>query len=195
MTGGALTALIIIVVLAIAAGFLVLFIALAVIYNKLVRLKNTADQAWSDVEVQLQRRHDLIPNLVETVKGYMTHERETLEAVTKARQMALTVTDDVLKRAQAENMLTQTLRSLFAVAENYPQLKANENFLDLQQKLSEIEEQIQLARRYYNAVVRDLNNAIEMFPSNIVAKLFHFEKREFFELTEPEAEKVPEVKF
>ncbi|HDG67831.1 MAG TPA: LemA family protein [candidate division Zixibacteria bacterium] len=193
--GGTLTALIVLIVLAVAAAILVFLVALVIIYNKLVRLRNTAEQAWSDVEVQLQRRHDLIPNLVETVKGYMTHERETLEAVTKARQMAVQVTGDVAKRAEAENMLTQTLRSLFAVAENYPQLKANENFLDLQQKLAEIEEQIQLARRYYNAVVRDLNNAIDMFPSNIVAKIFHFQHREYFELTEPEAEEAPEVKF
>ncbi len=193
--GGTLTALIVLIVLAVGAGLVVLLIAFVVIYNKLVRLKNTADQAWSDVEVQLQRRHDLIPNLVETVKGYMTHERETLEAVTKARQMAVSVTGDVAKRAEAENMLTQTLRSLFAVAENYPQLKANENFLQLQEKLAEIEEQIQLARRYYNAVVRDLNNAIDMFPSNMVAKMFHFQRREYFELIEPEAEKAPEVKF
>ena len=193
--GGTSTALIVLIVLVIAAAILVFLVALIIIYNKLVRLRNTAEQAWSDVEVQLQRRHDLIPNLVETVKGYMTHERETLEAVTKARQMAVQVTGDVAKRAEAENMLTQTLRSLFAVAENYPQLKANENFLDLQQKLAEIEEQIQLARRYYNAVVRDLNNAIDMFPSNIVAKIFHFQHREYFELTEPEAEEAPEVKF
>jgi len=193
--GGTLTALIVLIVLAVAVAILVFLVALVIIYNKLVRLRNTAEQAWSDVEVQLQRRHDLIPNLVETVKGYMTHERETLEAVTKARQMAVQVTGDVAKRAEAENMLTQTLRSLFAVAENYPQLKANENFLDLQQKLAEIEEQIQLARRYYNAVVRDLNNAIDMFPSNIVAKIFHFQHREYFELTEPEAEEAPEVKF
>lgn len=193
--GGTSTGLIVLIVLVIAAAILVFLVALIIIYNKLVRLRNTAEQAWSDVEVQLQRRHDLIPNLVETVKGYMTHERETLEAVTKARQMAVQVTGDVAKRAEAENMLTQTLRSLFAVAENYPQLKANENFLDLQQKLAEIEEQIQLARRYYNAVVRDLNNAIDMFPSNIVAKIFHFQHREYFELTEPEAEEAPEVKF
>ena len=193
--GGTLTALIVLIVLAVAAAILVFLVALVIIYNKLVRLRNTAEQAWSDVEVQLQRRHDLIPNLVETVKGYMTHERETLEAVTKARQMAVQITGDVVKRAEAENMLTQTLRSLFAVAENYPQLKANENFLDLQQKLAEIEEQIQLARRYYNAVVRDLNNTIDMFPSNIVAKIFHFQHREYFELTEPEAEEAPEVKF
>ncbi|MCD6531899.1 LemA family protein, partial [bacterium] len=126
--GGTLTALIVLIVLAVAAAILVFLVALVIIYNKLVRLRNTAEQAWSDVEVQLQRRHDLIPNLVETVKGYMTHERETLEAVTKARQMAVQVTGDVAKRAEAENMLTQTLRSLFAVAENYPQLKANENF-------------------------------------------------------------------
>ncbi len=193
--GGTSTGLIVLIVLVIAAAILVFLVALIIIYNKLVRLRNTAEQAWSDVEVQLQRRHDLIPNLVETVKGYMTHERETLEAVTKARQMAVQVTGDVAKRAEAENMLTQTLRSLFAVAENYPQLKANENFLDLQQKLAEIEEQIQLARRYYNAVVRDLNNTIDMFPSNIVAKIFHFQHREYFELTEPEAEEAPEVKF
>ncbi|RKZ32667.1 LemA family protein [bacterium] len=188
-------ALIVILVLGIIAVVFVLVVALIIIYNRLVRLRNTSEQAWSDVDVQLQRRYDLIPNLVETVKGYASHERETFQAVTEARQQAMNVSDDVVKKAEAENMLTQTLRSLFAVAENYPELKANENFLDLQNQLSEVEEQIQLARRYYNAVVRDLNNATEMFPSNIVANIFHFERKEYFELEEPEARQAPEVKF
>ena len=190
-----LTTLIVLIVLGLLAVFVVIVIALIVIYNKLVRLRNTSEQAWSDVDVQLQRRYDLIPNLVETVKGYAAHEKSTFEAVTKARQQAIQISDDILAKAQAENMLTQTLRQLFAVAEAYPQLKANENFLDLQKQLADIEEKIQLARRYYNAVVRDMNNAIDMFPSNIVANIFHFHHKEYFDLEEPEARKAPEVKF
>jgi len=190
-----LTTLIVLIVLGLLAVFVVIVIALIVIYNKLVRLRNTSEQAWSDVDVQLQRRYDLIPNLVETVKGYAAHEKSTFEAVTKARQQAIQISDDILAKAQAENMLTQTLRQLFAVAEAYPQLKANENFLDLQKQLADIEEKIQLARRYYNAVVRDMNNAIDMFPSNIVANIFHFRHKEYFDLEEPEARKAPEVKF
>ena len=189
------TTLIVPIILGLLAVFVVIVIALIIIYNKLVRLRNTSEQAWSDVDVQLQRRYDLIPNLVETVKGYAAHEKSTFEAVTKARQQAIQISDDILAKAQAENMLTQTLRQLFAVAEAYPQLKANENFLDLQKQLADIEEKIQLARRYYNAVVRDMNNAIDMFPSNIVANIFHFHHKEYFDLEEPEARKAPEVKF
>lgn len=187
--------LIILIILGLLAALVVIVIALIVIYNKLVKLRNTSEQSWSDVDVQLQRRYDLIPNLVEIVKGYAAHEKSTFEAVTKARQQAIQISGDIAAQAQAENMLTKTLRQLFAVAEAYPELKANENFLDLQKQLAEIEEKIQLARRYYNAVARDMNNAVDMFPSNIVAHLFHFEHREYFELEEPEAKKAPKIKF
>jgi len=183
------------IILGLLAALVVIVIALIVIYNKLVKLRNTSEQSWSDVDVQLQRRYDLIPNLVEIVKGYAAHEKSTFEAVTKARQQAIQISGDIAAQAQAENMLTKTLRQLFAVAEAYPELKANENFLDLQKQLAEIEEKIQLARRYYNAVARDMNNAVDMFPSNIVAHLFHFEHREYFELEEPEAKKAPKIKF
>ena len=178
-------------------GLVVVIIGLVIFYyNKLVQLKNRCQQSWSDVDVQLQRRYDLIPNLVETVKGYAAHEKETFEKVTEARQRAINITgDNIAAKAAAENMLTQTLRSLFAVAEAYPDLKANQNFLDLQEQLAKIEEQIQLARRYYNAVARDNNNAVQMFPSNIVANIFRFKLAEYFELEEPEARKAPKVEF
>ena len=190
---GVIVGLIILAVL----GIVVVIIGLVIFYyNRLVGLKNRCEQAWSDVDVQLQRRYDLIPNLVETVKGYASHEKETFEKVTEARQQAMKITgDNLAAKAAAENMLTQTLRSLFAVAEAYPELKANENFLELQDQLSKIEEQIQLARRYYNAVARDNNNAVMMFPSNIVANMFHFKKAEYFDLEEPEARKAPKVEF
>jgi len=156
------------------------------IYNKLVRLRTQATEAWSDIDVQMKRRYDLIPNLIETVKGYMTHERETLEGVTSMRTAAMGATNPA-EQAKAENMLTDTLKSLFAVAENYPDLKANENFMELQRELSDTENKIQASRRFYNANVRDLNIAIETFPSNIFAKMFGFVQREFFELDEAEA--------
>lgn len=183
------------------SGFLiVLVIAAAVIiaavgiYNALIKLRNTSEQSWSDVDVQLKRRYDLVPNLVETVKGYASHEKETFEKVVEARNRAMGAASPEDK-AQAENFLQSTLKSLFALAEAYPELKANQNFIELQTELSEIEEQIQLARRYYNAVVRDLNTKIESVPSNIVANMFGFEKREYFELDSTEERKVPEVDF
>jgi len=164
------------------------------IYNALVRLRVQAENAWSDIDVQLKRRWDLIPNLVETVKGYAGHEKETLEAVIQARNMAMSAKGPEA-RAAAENMLTGTLKTLFAVAEQYPQLRAIESFTQLQGTLSEIEEYIQNARRFYNAVVRDLNTKIAMFPSNLVASMFGFTPREFFELGS-EAERVaPKVSF
>jgi len=163
-------------------------------YNGLIKLRNTSEQAWSDVDVQLKRRHDLIPNLVETVKGYATHEKETFEQVVQARNQAMNASSPEDK-AQAENFLQSTLKSLFALAEAYPDLKANQNFLDLQDELSKIEEQIQLARRYYNAVVRDLNTKIETVPSNIIANMFHFEKKEYFELDSEEERQTPQVSF
>ena len=164
------------------------------IYNALVRLRVQCDTAWSDIDVQLKRRYDLIPNLVETVKGYAGHERQTLEAVIAARSRAMGAVGPAAK-AEAENTLTGTLKSLFAVAEAYPQLRAVENFTMLQKSLAEIEDFIQQARRYYNAVVRDLNTKIEVFPSNLVANIFGFTHREFFELESPAERVVPKVSF
>lgn len=163
----------------------VIVLAAVAIYNKLVRLRTQATEAWSDIDVQMKRRYDLIPNLVETVKGYMTHEKETLEKVTQMRAAAMGATNPH-DQAQAENMLSQTLKSLFAVAESYPDLKANQNFMELQRELTDTENKIQASRRFYNANVRDLNIAIETFPSNIFANIFGFKKKEFFELAENE---------
>jgi LemA protein len=175
----------------------VAFIGLAVvyIYNGLVRLKVQTDNAWADIDVQLKRRHDLIPNVVETVKGYAGHERQTLEAVVNARSKAVSVQGaGPAERGQAEGMLTTALRGLFALAEAYPQLRAAENFAQLQATLGQIEEAIQHSRRYYNAVVRDLNTRVQQFPSNLVAGAFGFGTREFFEIAETERE-TPQVKF
>lgn len=186
--------IILIVVIAIAA--IVVFWVIG-IYNGLVRLRNAMKNAFSQIDVQLKRRHDLIPNLMETVKGYMKHERETLEAVTKARQQAVDVRglDSVADQARVENMLTQTLKSLFAVAENYPDLKANENFLRLQEELATTENKISFARQHYNDSVMTYNNQTEMFPSSVIAGMFNFKPGEFFEV-ETEAERqAPEVKF
>ena len=166
-------------------------------YNRLVRLKNQSEEAWSDIDVQLKRRYDLIPNLVETVKGYATHERELFEKVTQARAAAMGATG-FADKSQAENMLSQTLKSLFAVSENYPNLKADQNFAKLQDELSDTENKIQASRRFYNGNVRDLNTAIEQFPTNMLAGWFKFSKREFFELEEEEktaAKKPVSVKF
>lgn len=164
-----------------------------VIYNGLVKERVKADGAWADIGVQLKRRHDLIPNLVETVKGYAGHEQDTLEAVVAARSAAMSAQGPV-KQAEAENMLTGTLKSLFALSEAYPDLKAADNFKDLQQTLKEMETGIQQARRYYNAVVRDYNTKIAQVPSNIIANAFNFSAREFFEIEEGE-EEVPTVNF
>ncbi len=163
-------------------------------YNSLVRQKNRAQEAWSDIDVQLKRRHNLIPNLIETVKGYASHERATLDSVTAARTQALAATTPA-QHAQAENALSSTLKSLFAVSENYPDLKSNTNFLELQRELSDTENKIQASRRFYNGVVRDFNTAIETVPSNIIASMFGFAKREFFELDDEAERAVPEVKF
>jgi LemA protein len=167
---------------------------LGVMYNSLVGLRVRADSAWSDIDVQLKRRHDLIPNLVETVKGYAGHEKSTFENVTKYRSMAMQATGPA-ERAQAEGQLTMALKSLFAVAENYPQLRASENFSSLQKSLAEIEDNLQNARRYYNAVVRDLNTTIQSFPSNLVAGMFGFHPRAFFELDAAAEREAPAVKF
>jgi len=171
----------------------VLIVAVIFMYNSLIRLKNRVDEAWSDIDVQLKRRYDLIPNLVNTVKGYVAHEKELFEKVTEARSRAMgagTATD----KAQAENMLSDTLKSLFAVAENYPDLKANQNFLELQRELTDTEDKIQASRRFYNGNVRDFNIKIEIFPTNIMAGMMNFTKRDFFEAAEEE-KKVVEVKF
>lgn len=154
-------------------------------YNGFVSLVNRAKEAWSDIEVQMKRRYDLIPNLVETVKGYATHEREAFENVTKARAAAMGASS-MAEHGKAENMLTGALKSLFAVAEAYPDLKANQNFLELQRELSDTENKIQAARRFYNQNVMSLNTGLEQFPGNIVGGMFGFGKREFFELSETE---------
>ena len=165
------------------------------IYNGLVRLNVQAANAWSDIDVQLKRRHDLIPNLVETVKGYASHERNTLEAVVNARNRAVSVESaGPAERGQAEGALTTALRGLFALAESYPQLRAAENFAQLQNTLAQIEDAVQNARRYYNAVVRDLNTRVQQFPSNLIAGMFGFRNREFFEVPDAERE-TPKVKF
>lgn len=164
------------------------------LYNQLVRLRNASESAWSDIEVQLKRRYELIPNLVETVKGFASHERSTLDEVTRARASAMGA-GGVGEKASAEGGLTRALGSLFAVAEAYPELEANENFLSLQSELSGLEDAIQNARRYYNAVVRDLNTRCEAFPSNLVANTFGFGQREYFELSSIEETRAPRVDF
>jgi LemA protein len=165
-----------------------------VAYNRLVALGQRSSEAWSDVDVQLKRRTDLVPNLVETVKGYAAHERGALEAVTRARGATVAAATPE-SRQRAENQLTEALRQLFALAESYPDLKANESFQSLQGSLGEIEEAIQSSRRYYNAVVRDLNTAVDSFPSNTVAAFFRFAKRGYFELERPDDRQVPRVTF
>jgi LemA protein len=162
-------------------------------YNGLIKLKNKTEEAWSDIDVQTKRRYDLIPNLVETVKGYASHESRVFEEVTKARSMAMNAKGPQ-EKAEAENMLAGTLKTLFAVAENYPELKANVNFLDLQKTLTDIEEKIQAARRFYNGNVRDLNTRIQVFPTNMVAGMLGFKAREFFE-AEAAAKENVQVKF
>lgn len=173
----------------------ILYIVLAVItlvaiwlvwaYNRFVSLTNRSEEAWSDIDVQLKRRYDLIPNLVETVKGYVKHEAGTLEKVTEARTKAMGA-QTVAEHAAAENQLAGALKSLFAVSEAYPDLKANANFVELQRELSDTENKIQAARRFYNSVVQELQNAIEMFPTNIIGSTFGFKTREFFQLGENE---------
>jgi len=175
---------------------LILLIVLAVIllwaiaiYNGLIKLKNRVDEAWSDIDVQLKRRYDLIPNLVSTVKGYATHEKEVFEKVTEARTRAMGA-QSAADKAQAENMLSDTLKSLFAVAEAYPDLKANQNFLELQRELTDTEDKIQASRRFYNGNVRDFNTKIQVFPNNMFAGMLGFSAREFFEAEAGEKENV-----
>ncbi len=172
---------------------ILIIIWLILVYNRLIKLKIMTEQAWSDVDVQLKRRHDLIPNLVETVKGYASHEKSTLEEVVKFRNSAISATSPQ-EKIEAENMLTKALRQLFALAESYPDLKASANFQKLQDELARIEETISQARRYYNAVVRDYNTAIAIFPNNLIAGLLGFSHKIFFEVEESQ-KNVPEVKF
>jgi len=180
--------------------FIILAIILVIIlwvvfaYNSFIRFINRAKEAWADIDVQLKRRYDLIPNLVNTVKGYAKHESSAFENVTKARSMAMGA-GSVVEKGQAENMLTGALKSVFAIAEAYPELKANQNFLELQKELSDTENKIQAARRFYNTNVRDLNIKVESFPGNIIASAFRFSKMEFFELEEVAARDPVEAKF
>jgi len=183
--GPGLIVLIVVVVAAVVIGLM---------YNGLVQLRVRAESAWSDIDVQLKRRHDLIPNLVETVKGYAAHEKSVFEDVAKYRSMAMSATTPE-QRGQAEGMLTQALRGLFAVAENYPQLQASQEFTQLQGSLNEVENSIQNARRYYNAVVRDLNTRIQSFPTNILAGMFGFQQKQFFQVDAPADRENVAVKF
>ncbi|MGD9638255.1 MAG: LemA family protein [Alphaproteobacteria bacterium] len=155
-------------------------------YNSLIRLKTRSEEGWSDIEVQMKRRYDLIPNLVETAKAYMKHEKETLEAVVKARNSAMNNQGTPEEQAADQNVLGHTLKSIFALSENYPDLKANQNFIELQRELTDTEDKIQAARRFYNSVVRDLNIGIDSFPKNLIASWFKFSKKQFFELDETE---------
>ena len=165
------------------------------VYNGLVRLRNLVQEAWKQIDVELQRRHDLIPNLVETVKGYAKHESETFQAVTEARNMAVAPGSSVAEQAQQESVLTQALGRLIAVAEAYPELKANIGFQQLQQELANTEDRIAAGRRFYNANVREFNTKIEVFPGNIVASIFSFTKAEYFETEDPAARQAPNVSF
>ena len=180
--------IILIVVLVLLAGFVI------VLYNRLVAKRVQVKNAWSQIDVQLKRRHDLVPNLVETVKGYASHERETLESVTKARQQAIDA-GSLGDQAQAENLLTGALRQLFALSENYPDLKASQNFMQLQEELTSTENRIGFARQHYNDSVSRYNTAVQSVPQNIIAGMFGFEKADFFEIENPEHRETPQVKF
>lgn len=182
-------------------SFLLVIVILAAVviwvvmtYNNFIRYKNNADEAWSDIDVQIKRRHDLIPNLIESVKGYASHESGVFTAVTEARTRAMQ-SGNPEELAKAENALMGTLKSLFAVAENYPELKANANFIELQKELSDTENKIQAARRFYNGTVRDMTSAMQVFPGNFIASIFGFKTRNFFELDDATEKEVPQVKF
>ena len=175
-----------------AIAFILLIIK---IYNSLISKKNQVKNAWAQIEVQLKRRYDLIPNLMETVKGYMAHERATLEAVVKARQIAMSGKGDAQSQANAENILSGTLKSLFAVAENYPDLKANQNFLALQEELTTTENKISFARQFYNDCVMTYNTEKEVFPNNIIVEVFRFENFSMFEIADNEERQAPKVQF
>lgn len=182
-----ITIIIAIIILVVAAW-------IGLTFNAFVTLRNRVKEAWADIDVQLKRRYDLIPNLVETVKGYASHERQLFENVTAARTKAMGV-QTMAERGQAENALSQTLKSLFAVAENYPQLRASENFQKLQEELTDTENKVQAARRFYNGNVRDMNIKIESFPSNIIAGIFGFKSAEFFEIAEATEKEPVKVSF
>jgi LemA protein len=186
----------VVAVIVIVAVVVLLLLLVILLFNGLVRSRNRVDNAWSQIDVQLRRRYDLIPNLVETVKGYAAHERQTLEAVTSARSNAMNAQQqgNVQQQAQAENALSGALKSLFAVSEAYPDLKANQNFLQLQEELTSTEDRIAYSRQFYNDSVLNYNNKIQVFPRNVLAGMFNFEKREFFE-TEPEAQGPVKVQF
>jgi len=173
-------------------GFILLYIVIT--YNVLVSIRNRVKESWSDIDTELKRRYDLIPNLVETVKGYAKHERETLEKITELRAKAVASTGSPASQAADENNLVRGLKTLFAVVENYPDLKASKNFLALQDELVNTEDRIQAARRFYNGNVRDLNNKIEMFPSSMIAGVWKFQKAEFFEVEEFSIRSVPSAK-
>ena len=183
-------------------NFIQIIVAVAVLvvlwlvltYNRFITLRNRVKEAWADIDVQLKRRYDLIPNLVETVKGYATHERELLEKVTQARTEAMGA-KTIKERGDAENALSQTLKSLFAVSENYPDLKASQNFLELQRELTDTEDKIQAARRFYNGNVRDFNTILQSFPQNAVAGVFNFKAADFFEITEAAQKEPIKVQF
>ena len=176
---------------------IVVIFAIIGMYNSLIRLKNRVEEAWSDIDVQLKRRYDLIPNLIETVKGYAKHEQETLEKVTEARTAAMAAqqSGDAKKQAEAENMLSSTLKSIFALSENYPDLKANQNFLELQRELSDTENKIQASRRFYNGNVRDFNTKLQVFPTNMIANMLGFKERDFFEIEEAKERENVKVSF
>ncbi len=184
--------MIVLIVLLVLIGLALLFGV--VIYNQLVRLKNMVAEGWSGIDVQLKKRTNLIPNLVETVKGYMGHERELLEKVTDLRSKSMRTTDPA-KKAEVEGALTRSLAQILAVAEQYPDLKASQNFLDLQGQLAEIENDIEMARRYYNGTVRNLNIKVESFPSNFIAGMFQFTQAEFFEIEDQKDRQIPQVQF
>lgn len=184
-------------------GIVLIVVIVAVVYfvitrNSFVTLRNRVDEAWSDIEVQMKRRYDMIPNLVNTVKGYAKHESQTLENVIKARNIAMGQQENMKERSHSESILSSTLKSLFAVSESYPELKADKNFLELQQELRDTEDKLQAARRFYNGNVLSYNTKLELFPSNVVASFFRFEKRDFFELDDgekAEAKKPVKVEF
>ena len=178
----------------IIAIVVIIILWLIAIYNRLVTLKNRTDEAWSDIDVQLKRRYDLIPNLIETVKGYAAHEQGTLQKVIDARSAAMTAGGNLETKAKAENALSATLKSIFALAESYPDLKANQNFMKLQDELSDTENKIQAARRFYNGNARDFNIAIEVFPNNFINGMLRFKKYDFFEASEEEKQNI-QVKF
>jgi LemA protein len=184
-----MTALIVVAVI-----FALLITFVIAIYNALIRLRNQVDNAWSQIDVQLKRRHDLIPNLVETAKGYMRHERQTFEEITKARSQAMGA-KTVAEASKAEGALGEAISKFMLVVENYPDLKANQNFLSLQEELTSTENKIAFARQSYNDQVLFFNNKIQMFPSNIIANTFHFTKRDFFEIEEVGEREVPKVSF